>query len=214
MSLEIPIFPLDNVVLFPKVQVPLYIFEPRYRQMTAAALEGDRRVGMVVVQPQYRGEMMEDPAVFRVGCAGSIGHFEAHEDGTYHIILEGESRFAIEEELPPQGERLYRVARVDLLEEEVDPPGALPPIRDRVLALVRTLSPERADLLDASAFARLDDTTFVNAFSQSLDLNALEKQQLIEANGVLSRGKQLIELLEFRIAEHSTAGSPGSETVH
>jgi Lon protease-like protein len=214
MAIEIPIFPLDNVVLFPKVRVPLYIFEPRYRQMTAAALEGDGRIGMVVVRPDHRSEMVADPPVFPVGCAGTIGHAQSHEDGTYHIILEGNGRFVIEEELPPEGDRLYRIARVSMLEDEEAAPDSLPPIRDRVLSLVRSLAPDRADQLDASTFASLDDVTFVNAFSQSLDFTTLEKQQLIEANGVLSRGEQLIALLEFRIAEHATAGPSRSGTVH
>ena len=55
--LRIPIFPLENVVLFPRVQVPLHIFEPRYRQMTRAALEGGRRIGMVVVRPDATSGM-------------------------------------------------------------------------------------------------------------------------------------------------------------
>ena len=213
MQLEIPIFPLDNVVLFPKVQVPLYIFEPRYRQMTAAAIEGDGRIGMVTVQPSHREGMPGDPPVFEIGCMGTIGHAEAHEDGTYHIILEGSSRFRIAQEIAANEERLYRVARVDLLEDTA-PSASLRGTRDRVLELVRELAPDRAEQLDAATFESLDDVTFINAFSQSLELGTLEKQQLIEANGVLTRGEQLISLLEFRVAEHGAAAPPGSGTLH
>ena len=68
----IPIFPLENVVLFPRVQVPLHIFEPRYRQMARAALDGDQRIGMVVVRPENTGEMQHSPEVFPIGCVGEI----------------------------------------------------------------------------------------------------------------------------------------------
>jgi len=214
MSIEIPIFPLDNVVLFPKVQVPLYIFEPRYRQMTAAALAGDGRIGMVVVQPEGRDVMGGDPPVFEIGCEGSIGHSEANPDGTYQIILQGISRFRILEELPPEGERLYRAARVELIEDEEAAPDALAPVRDRVLELMRGIAPDRASQLTPSTFAMLDDATFVNAFCQSLDFTTVEKQQLIEANGVRARADQLVGLMEFRIAEASGASSEGSETLH
>ena len=71
---EIPIFPLQQVVLFPRVRCPLHIFEPRYRQLTEAALAGDRRIGMVAVRPEHANAMAGDPPVFGVGCEGrSVG---------------------------------------------------------------------------------------------------------------------------------------------
>ena len=60
----IPIFPLHSVVLFPTQTVPLYIFEPRYRQMIADALEGVRRIGMVAVRPDHFAELAGDPPIF------------------------------------------------------------------------------------------------------------------------------------------------------
>ena len=48
---RLPLFPLDNVVLFPGLDVPLHIFEPRYRQLTEHVLQGDRRIGMVATRP-------------------------------------------------------------------------------------------------------------------------------------------------------------------
>jgi Lon protease-like protein len=214
MTIEIPIFPLDNVVLFPGVQLPLYIFEPRYRQMTADALEGDGQIGMVVVQPQHREEMGGDPPVFPVGCAGEIGHSEPHDDGTYHIILQGSSRFRIHNEVLKEGDRLYRVARVDLLDELESPDGSLAPIRDRVLELMRALAADRAKQFSRENFGKLDGGTFINAFCQSLDFSPLEKQQLIEANGVRERGEQLVALMEFRIAADAVTDASDSGTVH
>lgn len=214
MSIEIPIFPLGNVVLFPKVQVPLYIFESRYRQMTQAALAGDGRVGMVVVRPDHRGEMDGDPPVFEIGCEGAIGHSESNPDGSYNIILQGISRFRIREELPREGERLYRIARVELIEDQEAPSESVAGVRDRVLELMRAIDPDRADQLNAATFTKLDDATFVNAFCQSLDFSTLEKQQLIEANGVRKRGEQLVSLMEFRIAANANVGSSDSDTVH
>ena len=61
----LPIFPLSNVVLFPRVKTPLHLFEPRYRQLARDVLQGDRRVGMVVVRPEHIDEMPGDPPIFR-----------------------------------------------------------------------------------------------------------------------------------------------------
>jgi Lon protease-like protein len=213
--LEIPIFPLDNVVLFPQVQVPLYIFEPRYRQMTAAALEGDGQIGMAVALPAHRSEMSGDPPIFPVACLGRIGHSESNEDGTYQIILEGTHRIRVHEEVPKDGERLYRVARVELMDDPApEPADDLAPTRDRVLEMMRQIVPDNAERFRRETFAKLDDAIFVSVFCQSLDFDALEMQQLLEANGVRARADQLVALMEFRIAEHSATGATGSETVH
>ena len=82
---RIPLFPLSNVVLFPGARVPLHIFEPRYRQMLQAALEGDRLLGMVAVRPGHQEQMQGNPPVQPLGCAGFINgvdrwHFEANAE--------------------------------------------------------------------------------------------------------------------------------------
>src|SRR4029078_8759483 len=94
----IPIFPLPNVVLFPTVFLPLHIFEPRYREMVADSLAGDRMIGMVLLRPCWEHNYEGPPPVYNVGCSGVITHFERLEDGRYNIILRGVERFRILEE--------------------------------------------------------------------------------------------------------------------
>jgi hypothetical protein len=77
----IPLFPLSNVVLFPNVFLPLHIFEPRYRAMIGDALDGDRIVGMVMLQPGYEADYEGRPPVFPIGCAGLITRAEPLGDG-------------------------------------------------------------------------------------------------------------------------------------
>ena len=113
----IPIFPLANVVLFPKLRVPLYIFEPRYRQMTREALDGARRIGMVTVRPDHIEDTAGDPPIFSIGCEGRIVQSELLADGGYNVVLLGARRFEILSEQLPDGDRLYRTAEVALLSE-------------------------------------------------------------------------------------------------
>ena len=68
----IPIFPLEDVMLFPSVSRPLHIFEPRYRAMVADALKGDRIIGMVLLRPGYEADYEGRPPVYPIGCAGVI----------------------------------------------------------------------------------------------------------------------------------------------
>src|SRR4026209_1458288 len=98
MSEFLPLFPLPNVVLFPNVFLPLHIFEPRYREMTADALDADRMIGMVLLRPGGEGDYEGRPAVYPIGCSGVITHVERQPDGRYNLVLRGLDRFRIVEE--------------------------------------------------------------------------------------------------------------------
>ena len=98
MSDLLPLFPLPNVVLFPNVFLPLHIFEPRYREMVADALAGDRLIGMVLLRPGWEHDYEGRPPVYPIGCSGVITHVERLADGRYNIVLRGLERFRIVEE--------------------------------------------------------------------------------------------------------------------
>src|SRR5437588_10526554 len=127
MSDLLPLFPLPNVVLFPNVFLPLHIFEPRYRQMVADALAGDRLIGMVLLRPGYERDYEGRPPVYAVGCRGVMTHAERQPDGRYNIVLRGLDRFRIDSE---NDERSYRRAAVDVLHEPAPTPAERTTIRE------------------------------------------------------------------------------------
>src|SRR6185369_4333532 len=110
----LPLFPLPNVVLFPNVFLTLHIFEPRYRQMVADAIDSDRMIGMVLLKGGWEHEYDGSPAVYPIGCSSVITHVERLEDGRYNIVLRGVERFRILEE---NHERRYRRALIEPLVE-------------------------------------------------------------------------------------------------
>jgi Lon protease-like protein len=114
MSDLLPLFPLPNVVLFPNVFLPLHVFEARYREMVADALQGDRLVGMVLLRPGWEHGYEGRPAVFPVGCVGVITHVEQLDSGRYNIVLRGVERFRI---LAEDHARSYRSAVIEVLPE-------------------------------------------------------------------------------------------------
>jgi hypothetical protein len=214
---SLPIFPLSDVVLLPDVSIPLYIFEPRYRQMTRDALAGSHRIGMVTVRPDRVSEMAGDPAIFEIGCVGRIAQSQERPDGTFQILLLGEKRFRILEEEPREGERLYRSARVELL-TDVTPNGPeelaqLEGRRRELLALiedlVRRIAHDGAPAEAITAFERLDPTRLINSLTQSIALTPIERQQLLEAPSILHRFEIMGDLLRFRLAEVG-AGAQGN----
>ena len=114
---SIPIFPLPTVVLFPNVFLPLHIFEPRYRQMVAESLAGDRIIGMVLLKPGYDDDYDGAPPVYPTGCSGLITHAEQLEDGKYNLVLRGLEKFTIQSEDAPADGRLYRSAVITPLDD-------------------------------------------------------------------------------------------------
>jgi Lon protease-like protein len=207
----LPLFPLPNVVLFPNVFLPLHIFEPRYREMVADALSGDRVIGMVLLKPGYAHDYEGRPPVYPVGCSGLITHCERLDDGRYNLILRGIDRFRIREE---DHSRAYRRAVVDPILESEPQPEHRPALRRHRARLEALLAPAVERLgIDAGPSSAMSDADVVNALAQYLDLEPLEKQALLEHTTILARAQSLVELLEMKIMMARTPGA-SSGTAH
>ena len=193
----IPIFPLPNVVLFPNVFLPLHIFEPRYRAMTADALQGDRIIGMTLLQPGYEAHYAGRPRVYPIGCAGVITHTEQLADGRYNIVLRGIEKFRIDSEDTSRAYRLADVTAAARGDQRGRPPAAC----HSNACGSKPCSPRRSNAAAPSRgfLRRFSDEDLVNALAQYLDLQPIERQALLERDGVLERGRALIELLEMRM---------------
>jgi Lon protease-like protein len=188
----IPIFPLPNAVLFPSVFLPLHIFEPRYRQMVADALGADRLIGMVLLRPGWELEYEGRPAVYPVGCAGLVTHAEPLPDGRYNIVLRGLQKFRILEEHDDQP---YRRARVETIVESGPDDEALVRVaRTRLEALLANDAGS-----DTTVPSAMPDEELVNALAQYMELEPIEKQALLECDGLLARSRSLVELMEMKV---------------
>ena len=203
LPFTIPVFPLPNVVLFPTVSLPLHIFEPRYREMVADALEGDRIIGMALLQPGWEGSYEARPPIYPIGCAGLITHAERLPDGRFNIVLRGLEKFRIVRE---HADRAYRLAEVDPIVDTARGTDreAVQAARRRLEAL---LVPQVSGA-EGKMPASMGDEDLVNALSQYLELEVVEKQALLERDGVLARCQSLIDLLEMKVlsARHEWRG--------
>ena len=96
-----PLFPLPNLAFLPYVILPLHIFEPLYRQITADALEGDKLIAMAQMKPGWEGlRDDESPDIHSVVCLGRIVSWERLDDGRYYLLLQGLSRARVLDEEP------------------------------------------------------------------------------------------------------------------
>ena len=186
---RVSIFPLSGALLLPGMDMPLHIFEPRYRALIHDAMARDRRIGMI----QPRGEGAK-PALYDVGCLGRISEFEVLDDGRFNIILEGLARFRVIRELDvttafrqieadveqaPEDEVLHSVERAALEQES------------------RRFAEALGYVVDWTAVSRLDDTSLVNGIAQIAPFDPAAKQTLLEADGLSERCDRIIQLMQI-----------------
>jgi ATP-dependent Lon protease len=194
------LFPLPDLVLFPHVMQPLHIFEPRYREMVQEALDTDRLLAVVRLEPGWEADYEGRPPVASVACLGKIVSEHRLDDGRFNILLLGLRRIAIVREVVTKGS--FRVADVRILEDEQSPEhreerrclrrellntfrGALPAsqgVKDTIATLLKKHVPLGV-LADLIAFtAELD-----GPFKQSL----LAETRVVErARALLARLKE------------------------
>ncbi len=207
-TLRIPIFPLSGAILFPRGQLPLHIFEPRYRAMVRDALAGEQLIGMVQPRP---GPDSNQPALFEIGCMGRICGSEALDDGRFNIVLEGIGRFRIVGEA--QVDTPYR--QVDAESAGFDDLGEPEPLASIQRAELERESRRYADALgyavDWEAVTRLDDEMLVNGIAQIAPLDVGSKQALLEAADIAERCDLLVQFMQFQ--RMLPGGADGPETM-
>ena len=206
---SIPLFPLPNVVLFPNVFLPLHIFEPRYRQMVTDALDGDRIIGMTLLRPGYEANYEGRPAIYAIGCAGVITHSQPLADGRYDIVLRGIEKFRVHAE---DHSKPYRIGHVEPINEAI-PPDEAQPLRQQRQRLEAVLAAAIERVRSEPRFPpSVPDEDLVNALAQYLELDVVERQALLECQGVLARCRALIDALEMKL--HAPRGGWGGKVAH
>jgi Lon protease-like protein len=196
----IPLFPLPNLVFFPRTYVPLHIFEPRYLKMVQAVAASHRMVGMVLLKEGWETDYEGAPAIFAMGCVGRMMNVQRLSDGRLNILLQGLRRFEVQHEV---GAESYRQGRI-VLKDLFQPDAALPTeIRREIVKVVAGLIRNREDEMALSAMLKqsIHDDVLVQNLSFALDFTSLEKQFLLESDSLIQQGRRLLDLLHFKLHE-------------
>jgi Lon protease-like protein len=197
--LQLPIFPLP-LVLFPGVPQLLHIFEPRYRQMLADCLTGDRRFGLSTIEPATEG----DPAPVRgtVGCVAYVQARTSLPDGRSNILTIGEDRYVLLEYL--ETDRPYRVARVDTFDDDPENLDGIAESSARVGDMFLRLSTVLGALNDSAASSpELADDPKARSFQigAALEVEPQVKQELLRLRSIRRRLEVLERVLRAAIIE-------------
>lgn len=176
------LFPLPNLVLFPHVAQPLHIFEPRYREMMADALDDDRLLALALLRPGWEEDYHKRPPIHPMVCLGRVVEEEALPDGRYNLVLHGLCRARVLAEVATP--KLYRTARVELPPvAEVECATAEQRLRGEVAKAVRpffSAHPPAMQQLDRLLGSALPLGDLCDIFGFALPLDVEVKQGLLE----------------------------------
>lgn len=205
------IFPLPGVVLFPGTLLPLHIFEPRYRQMTRDALEQRSPIAMTAPFPGASPPETGYLPVMPIAGLGSIVHHEELPDGRFHILLVGQGRVFIREEL--EVDTAYRQVRAEWLhDEDEDAQGLatkMSTVRQVVFGLHRS-QPKLAAALAKFMQQELAPGHVADALANALFADPLDRQELLEDTQISNRLDRVLQQLLTLFEE--TGQTP--ESVH
>jgi Lon protease-like protein len=195
---EVPVMPLPGAVLFPNALLPLYIFEPRYREMLEHALQRDRMFSVTLIKPSCP-EWRAPEDFFHFATVGLIRACVGRGDGTSNLVLQGLHRVRFtrfEQETP------FPVAKIKVVESSNNATVETEALGEKVLELYRKLKraerrlPPKVDrylaqLGDLEMLADLVASTFVE--------DPLRRQRMLEESSVNQRLRLLITFLRDEI---------------
>ncbi len=205
---NIPIFPLPNVVFFPKTFLPLHVFEPRYRKMIEQSEEHNQLIGVVLLKEGWENNYFGTPEVHEIACVGKIEQCEKLTDGKYNIMLYGLSKIKIKNFIQDEP---YRIAQVEYLSERKIDPSEMNE-EEEAKAFIQLVKKYLTEVgvensHEIISIQKYSLESIINQIAAILDFSTTEKQELLEFDSLESRYLQLKSLINaqlqaIRIARH------------
>lgn len=206
---QAPLFPLPNAVLFPHAVMPLHIFEPRYRQMTADVLQGEQLIAMALLNGQQ--ESIEQPAIHPIAGLGRIIAHERLEDGRFLIVLRGVGRVRIVSEIISS--QPYRIGQLELCADvaPVEPPFDRQARADEIASLFSRLfvGEELQRLVDQAMSDHLPLGSVCDILASTLPIEPQVSQLLLDELNSDVRSQMLWQLLR-RMEPANSRKSPST----
>lgn len=200
----IPVFPLSGALLLPRGELPLHVFEQRYRDMVRDSASGHGLIGMI--QPTRPEADHSD--LYGTGCVGRMSGLRRTDDGRYYLTLIGLCRYDVAEELPMTHAYREVVADYRRYLSDIDPGEPAAMDRRKLLSALRSYLDARGMETDWGRLQRADGETLVNALAMTCPFDPRERQALLEAADVRERAELLTSLLAMGgLTAHEAAPS-------
>ncbi|WLT33498.1 LON peptidase substrate-binding domain-containing protein [Geothrix sp. PMB-07] len=198
----LPLFPLPSVVLFPQTFLPVYIFEPRYQEMTVEVLNSHHHLILTLMrQTPEPGTLGETAPIFDVGCLAEVVRAEPLTGGRWNLLLQGKATVKITGECPGKPFRQAEYQELPF-DSAMLWPG---PHRRRLMesldafAASEGIEAQLKELLDLP----LEDTDRLNTLAMALDFEPTERQFLLESPDLPTLADRMLQLLDFAVGGRS-----------
>ena len=192
----LPLFPLPNLVFFPRTRLPLHIFEPRYRKMIADAVASDQRFGIVLLRPGWEADYFGTPPIYGCGTLSQIEQAVPLDDGRYNVLVRGEVRFRVVGEVSRDP---YRMARVVIQPEQERDMNSSYAQRTWLAELSQQYLEHLPDQVAVPEIETVGLEALTNALIMSLNLEIQDKQRLLEIDDLIARAEEVGRELQTRI---------------
>ena len=195
----IPVFPLNGVIYFPRTNLPLNIFEPRYLNLVNDCMKLNKYMGMIQ-QKKIGSE------VYSVGCLGKVTEYKKSQDGRILINLMGVTRFEIKAEI--NNDKNYREFEVSYtkfnidIDKEEDQSKKIEKISE-LSQKIKIFFKKNGLLLNWKEFDKLDQNQRINTLAMISPISNEEKQTILESVNIQSKVKTLSEIVEFYLYQDS-----------
>ena len=194
----IPIFPLSGVIYFPKTNLPLNVFEPRYLSLVRDSLKSNKYIGMIQTKQNTSD-------VYSVGCLGKVTENKKTKDGMVLINLVGITRFEIKKEIV--NDKIYRefVVTYDKFKEDLNQESKKMNKIETINELsekTKVFFEKNGLLLNWKEFEKLEPDQRINTLAMIAPISNEEKQTVLESVNIKSKTKILSEIIEFYLHEN------------
>ena len=196
----IPIFPLGGIIFFPKTNLPLNIFEPRYLALVNDCFKSNKYMGMIQ-------EKRNSTDVFSIGCLGKISDHKKTKDGRLLVNLVGITRFEIESEI--NNDKIYREFKVSYEKfsddlEVIKKQTLIKKKIDEMFEKTKIFFKKNGLLINWNEFEKLDQDQKINTLAIIAPISNEEKQTILESVHIETKTKILSDIIEFYLHEKST----------
>jgi Lon protease-like protein len=191
-----PLFPLPDVVFFPKTLLPLHVYEPRYRTLASEALERDQAICTALLKPGWEADYYGSPEVYPVGCVGKIVQHQELPDGRFNITLQGETKVRIESSVRLKP---YRIVRVSPVEEDLawaQGERAAQEAGELIRLFRQVHEGQEPSLILAEMFGQhMSPESILNTVAMHLNGEPELKEELLELDSLEKRYRSVLQIL-------------------
>ena len=190
----IPLFPLNNFIIFPDTTVPLNVFEPRYIEMINDSMKTNKLLGLIQPKKRNNNSILD---LHQIGCMGKITSFKDTSDGRYLIDLSGLARFKITKEI--KNNKPYRECEISFNEYQDDLNLQKEELKFSDLELIfkdlKSLFEKKGYIINWKSLEKQNLNETINALAMASPFSLEEKQILLESQNLKIRKNKIAEIL-------------------